>query len=94
MNDAPGSMSGKQENRAKPKRTVSAERKPNYIQPPGDYSQNSNGNTSGMAERTERNFEVSARAIEHLLPWVKDEMEEIPIGSTARLCSFFDEVIG
>jgi len=34
---------------------------------------NSNGNTSGTAERSERNFEVSARAIEHLLPWVKDE---------------------
>ena len=34
---------------------------------------NSNGNTSGMAEQSERNFEVSARAIEHLLPWVKDE---------------------
>ncbi len=34
---------------------------------------NSNGNTSGIAERSEGNFEVSARAIEHLLPWVKDE---------------------
>ena len=34
---------------------------------------NSNGNTSGIAERSEQNFEVSARAIEHLLPWVKDE---------------------
>src|SRR2546426_6075384 len=33
---------------------------------------NSNGNTSGIAERSER-IEVSARAIEHLLPWVKDE---------------------
>jgi hypothetical protein len=34
---------------------------------------NSNGNSSGIAEQSERNFEVSARAIEHLLPWVKDE---------------------
>src|SRR6266705_471118 len=32
-----------------------------------------NSNTSGIAERSEGNFEVSARAIEHLLPWVKDE---------------------
>src|SRR5438552_15670341 len=34
---------------------------------------NSNGNTSGIAEGSDRNFEVSVRAIEHLLPWVKDE---------------------
>src|SRR2546425_525289 len=34
---------------------------------------NSNWNTSGTVERSERNFEISAKAIEHLLPWVKDE---------------------
>ena len=34
---------------------------------------NSNWNTSSAAERSEPNLEVSARAIEHLLPWVKDE---------------------
>jgi hypothetical protein len=34
---------------------------------------NSNWNTSRSAERSERNFQASAGAIEHLLPWVKDE---------------------
>jgi hypothetical protein len=34
---------------------------------------NANGNTSRTAERSEPNFEISAKAIEHLLPWVKDE---------------------
>jgi hypothetical protein len=34
---------------------------------------NSNWNTSGTVERSERNFEVGARAIEHLRPWVEDE---------------------
>jgi hypothetical protein len=33
----------------------------------------SNWNTSGTAERSERNFEVGAKAIEHLRPWVEDE---------------------
>ena len=34
---------------------------------------NSNWNTSTISERSEPNFEVSASAIEHLRPWVKDE---------------------
>ena len=34
---------------------------------------NSGWNTSGTAERNERNFEVGAKAIEHLRPWVEDE---------------------
>jgi hypothetical protein len=34
---------------------------------------NSNWNTSSTVERGERNFEVGARAIEHLRPWVEDE---------------------
>ena len=34
---------------------------------------NSNWNTSGTVERSERNFEVGAKAIEHLRPWVEDE---------------------
>jgi hypothetical protein len=34
---------------------------------------NSNANTSRIGERSERDFEVSARAIEHLRPWVEDE---------------------
>jgi hypothetical protein len=34
---------------------------------------NSNWNTSGAVERSERNFEVGAKAIEHLRPWVEDE---------------------
>ena len=34
---------------------------------------NANGNTSRTADRSEPNFEISAKAIEHLLPWVKDE---------------------
>ena len=33
----------------------------------------SNWNTSGTVERRERNFEVGAKAIEHLRPWVEDE---------------------
>ncbi len=34
---------------------------------------NPNWNTSRIAERSEPNFEIGAKAIEHLLPWVKDE---------------------
>ena len=34
---------------------------------------NANGNTSRIAERSKPNFEIGAKAIEHLLPWVKDE---------------------
>jgi hypothetical protein len=34
---------------------------------------NANWNTSGTVERSERNFEVGAKAIEHLRPWVEDE---------------------
>jgi len=34
-------------------------------------SENSNG--SSVAMRSERDFEVSTRAIEHLRPWVEDE---------------------
>ena len=34
---------------------------------------NSNWNTSGTVERSERNFEVGAKAIEHLRPWIEDE---------------------
>ena len=34
---------------------------------------NSNWNTSGIAEQGARNFEIGAKAIEHLRPWVKDE---------------------
>ena len=34
---------------------------------------NSNWNTSGAVERSERNFEVGAKAIEHLRPWVSGE---------------------
>jgi hypothetical protein len=34
---------------------------------------NSGWNTSGTAERSERNFEVGAKAIEHLRPWVEGE---------------------
>jgi hypothetical protein len=34
---------------------------------------NSNCNTSSIAEQGERNFEIGAKAIEQLRPWVKDE---------------------
>ena len=34
---------------------------------------NPNWNTSRIAERSEPNFEIGAKAIEHLLLWVKDE---------------------
>jgi len=34
---------------------------------------NSNWNTSGTVKRSEQNFEVGAKAIEHLRPWVEDE---------------------
>ena len=34
---------------------------------------NSSWNTSGTVERSERNLEVGARAIERLRPWVEDE---------------------
>ena len=37
------------------------------------FAANPNWNISGIAERSEPNFEISAKAIEHLLPWVKDE---------------------
>jgi hypothetical protein len=33
---------------------------------------NSNGSTSNIGERSERDFEVSARAVEHLRPWIED----------------------
>lgn len=41
----------------------------------GDYTiaANSNVNTSSTGEGSERSFEVNARAIEHLRPWVEDE---------------------
>jgi hypothetical protein len=34
---------------------------------------NSNWNTPGTVVRSEQNFEVGAKAIEHLRPWVEDE---------------------
>jgi hypothetical protein len=34
---------------------------------------NANWRVSRIAERSEVNFEMSTEAIEHLLPWVKDE---------------------
>ena len=34
---------------------------------------NANWKVPRIAERSERNFEMSTEAIEHLLPWVKDE---------------------
>jgi hypothetical protein len=34
---------------------------------------NSNWNTSSIAGQSARNFEIGAKAIEHLQPWVKDE---------------------
>jgi hypothetical protein len=34
---------------------------------------NANWKVSRIAERSEANFEMSTEAIEHLLPWVKDE---------------------
>ena len=34
---------------------------------------NPNANTSSTGEGSERSFEVNARAIEHLRPWVEDE---------------------
>src|SRR5438132_12969492 len=34
---------------------------------------NPNANTSSTGERSERDFEVNSRAIEHLRPWVEDE---------------------
>ena len=37
------------------------------------FAANPNGNISRIAERSEPNFEIRATAIEHLLPWVKDE---------------------
>src|SRR5713101_6569205 len=53
---------------------------------------NSNGNTSGIAERSEGNFEVSARAIEHLLPWVKDE-SSLTEESAKAYCSVLLETL-
>jgi hypothetical protein len=37
------------------------------------FAANPNWNISRIAERSEPNFEISAKTIEHLLPWVKDE---------------------
>jgi hypothetical protein len=37
------------------------------------FAANPNWNISRIAERSEPNFEISTKAIEHLLPWVKDE---------------------
>ena len=37
------------------------------------FAANPNWNISRIAERSEPNFEINAKAIEHLLPWVKDE---------------------
>jgi polygalacturonase len=42
-------------------------------QPDRTIAANASENTSRIAERSEPNFEISAEAIEHLLPWVKDE---------------------
>jgi len=42
-------------------------------EPDGTIAANVNWNTFSPAERSEPNFEISAKAIEHLLPWVKDE---------------------
>src|SRR6266436_3069130 len=42
-------------------------------QPDRTIAANASGNTSRIAERSEPTFEISAKAIEHLLPWVKDE---------------------
>jgi hypothetical protein len=42
-------------------------------QPDRTIAANANGNTSRIAERSEPNLEINAKAIEHLLPWVKDE---------------------
>src|SRR5713101_123894 len=37
------------------------------------FAANPNWNISRIAERSEPNLEINAKAIEHLLPWVKDE---------------------
>jgi hypothetical protein len=37
------------------------------------FAANPNWNISRIEERSEPNFEISTEAIEHLLPWVKDE---------------------
>ena len=37
------------------------------------FAANPNWNISRIAERSEPNFEINAKAIEHLLPWIKDE---------------------
>jgi len=42
-------------------------------EPDGTVAANVHWNTFSAAERSEPNFEISANAIEHLLPWVKDE---------------------
>jgi len=42
-------------------------------EPDGTVAANVHWNTFSAAERSEPNFEISAKAIEHLLPWVKDE---------------------
>ena len=51
---------------------------------------NSNWNTSSIAERSERNFEVSARAIEHLRPWVQDETSLTEEGAKACCAILLD----
>ena len=42
-------------------------------EPDRTFAANPNWNISRIAERSEPNFEINAKAIEHLLPWVKDE---------------------
>ena len=55
---------------------------------------NSNGNTSSITERTERNLEVSARAIEHLRPWVQDETSLTEEGAKACCAILLDTLAG
>src|SRR5712692_8529049 len=55
---------------------------------------NSNGNTSSIAERSERNLEVSARAIEHLRPWVQDETSLTEEGAKACCAILLDTLAG
>src|SRR5712692_10607250 len=55
---------------------------------------NSNGNTSSMTERSERNLEVSARAIEHLRPWVQDETSLTEEGAKACCAILLDTLAG
>ena len=55
---------------------------------------NSNGNTSSITERSERNLEVSARAIEHLRPWVQDETSLTEDGAKACCAILLDTLAG